>query len=70
MDQTNRTLHYVEVIYFKNLQYQDRKHNHYPKEEAELMYLRTTNKFKEEKQQVIIALREENHMLIKATRNF
>ncbi len=66
MDQTNRTLHYIEVIYFEKGQYKDRKHEHYPEEEAKQMFLRASNKFKDSGQHVILALREENHMLIKA----
>ncbi len=67
----DRTLHYVEVLYMKGIQFIERKFNHYPEEEAGKIYQRTINKFTEDKSQnVIICLREENHNLLKSHRSF
>lgn len=66
-EQHNRTLNYVEVLYFNKKQYLKRKHEHYPEKEAATIYLRTVNKFKEDKSEVIICLRSENHELLKLT---
>lgn len=65
-DSTNRTLHYVEVLYLKAGQYESRKFAHYPEGEAARMYLRTINKLKMEKRSSLVQLREENHQLIKS----
>lgn len=65
-DKQHRTLHYVEVIYLENMKYKKRKHEHYPVNEAKNMYLRTINKFKEDKKNAVVCLRQENHELIKA----
>jgi hypothetical protein len=67
-DQAHRTLQYVEVIYFvgKTKTYKSRKWQHYPVEEAGIMYQRTLNKMKEEKVNCLVCLREENHQLIKS----
>ncbi len=64
-DQHHRTLHYVEVIYLEKMKYHKRKHEHYPEKEAATMYMRTINKFREDKKNAIICLREENHQLLK-----
>jgi len=63
---TNIILHYVEVVYLKNGQPNGLKFAHYPEEEAERMYQRTINKFKQENRSALINLREENHMLLKS----
>lgn len=65
-DTHNRTLHYVDVIYLSKGKYDGRKHAHYPEQEAVIMFQRTINKFKEEKKEALICLREENHSLIKS----
>jgi len=67
-DSNNRTLHYVEVVYLKNGQFESRKFAHYPEEEAARMYTRTINKLKAENKSALVQLREENHTLIKSDR--
>lgn len=65
-----RTLHYVEVIHFKNGVYDKRNFKHYPKDEAKQIYQRTVNKAKQDKLTVLICLREENHNLLQHIKTF
>ncbi len=68
---SNITLHYVEVLYMKGVNYLDRKFNHYPESEASQVYTRTVNKFTEDKSKnVIVTLREENHTILKSFKNY
>lgn len=60
-----RTMNYVEVIYLQKGQYQSRKKVDYLEKEAAVMFLRTVNKFKEEKKNALICLRDEAHQLLK-----
>jgi hypothetical protein len=62
-DTAYRTLHYVEVIYLKNGMYESRKFQHYPPDEADLVYERTLKKLAGTDAHV--SLREENHQLLK-----
>jgi hypothetical protein len=64
MDQNNRILHYVEVIYFDGINYRERKSAHYIPNEANAVYMKTVEKIGG--QAVIITLREENHNLLKS----
>ncbi len=67
MEQTNshfRTMHEVEVIYLEKGMYKSRKFAYYIKEEAEKIYLRTVNKFKEVGN-AIITLRDEYNVILK-----
>jgi len=67
-DKDHRTLNYVEVIYLVGGFFKDRKFVHYPEKEAEQMYLRTVNKMTQDKVSSLIALRKEDHTLIKSHR--
>lgn len=67
-DSKHRTLFYVEVVYLDKGKPSGVKFQHYPEAEAERMYLRTINKFKQEKRDALVNLREENHQLIKSER--
>lgn len=64
-DQHFRTMHQVEVIYLKNGMYESRKFAYYLEDEAEKMYQRTLNKFKE-KGNVLVTLRNETDSLLKS----
>lgn len=67
MDQSHfRTLHYVEVTYLEKGMPSSGKHVHYDEKEAAEMYMRTINKFKVEKKNALIQLRDENHQLLKS----
>lgn len=65
-DTAHRSLHYVEVIYFNGTQFKERKMQHYPVDEAAVIFQRTCNKMKQEKINAMVCLREENHMLLKS----
>ena len=58
----------VSVSYFKKSEWQSYKSFQYPQEEAEKMYLRTTNKFTESKEEVIICMRDEKGEILKSDR--
>lgn len=64
MDEKNRILQYVEVIYFDRLVYRERKFFYYPPNEANQVYVKTVEKLS--KQSVIVCLREENHNLLRS----
>jgi len=64
MDQKNRILHYVEVLYFNGVIYKDRKFQFYPPAEADRIYGLTVSRLS--KTDVIVSLREENHNLLKS----
>lgn len=64
MDEKNRILHYVEVVYFDRLTYRERKFFYYPPNEANSVYSKTVEKLSG--QSVIVCLREENHNLLKS----
>jgi len=68
MKSLSKISHYVEVIYLTNGKYASRKFVHYPVDEALNMFLRTVNKFKQDKTSALVCLREENHQLIKSER--
>lgn len=63
-----RTMNYIEVIYFDKGNYKERKQAFYQDNLCEQMFIRTENKMKEEKKETLIALRDENHNLIKSIR--
>lgn len=62
-----RTMNEVEVIYLKKGFYDSRKSGHYLVEEANKIYQRTVNKFRETGN-VLIVQRDEQGTLIKSTR--
>jgi hypothetical protein len=64
MDEKNRILHYVEVLYFDGVIYKDRKLQFYPPGECDKVFGLTVAKLS--KADVIICLREENHNLLKS----
>ncbi len=63
-----RTMHEVSVYYFINKIYKECKFEYYLKDEALTIYQRSMNKFTENKEQVIISLRDENNTMIKSER--
>ena len=65
-DTAFRILNYVEVVYLVRGLFESRKFSHYPKDEAERMYVRTVAKLRAEKRPALVQLREENHQLIKS----
>ena len=67
-DSTHRTMREISVYYFEDGKYKSYKFQNYLEQESELMYQRTMNKFKESKEQVIIALRDEFNSMIKSIR--
>lgn len=68
MDSTHRTMREISVSYFEKGEYKSGKHQSYIDQEAELIYQRTLNKFKETKEQVIICMRDEFNNMIKSIR--
>lgn len=67
-DSNYRIMHEVSVYYFEAGKYKECKFSHYLKDDAQTIYQRTVNKFKESKAQVIIALRDEFDSMIKSIR--
>lgn len=67
-----RTMHYVEVLYMKGIEFLDRKSEWYPKDEAAIIFKRAVKKFTEDKSKnVIITLRDEQHLVLEnAFRNY
>jgi len=63
IEEVKPTSYYVEVLYFKDNIFIERKWVEYLEVEAKQMYLRTINKFKESKDQAIISIRDSNHIL-------
>ena len=68
MKSLSKISHYVEVIYLTNGKYTSRKFVNYPVDDALNMFLRTVNKFKQDKTSALVCLRKENHELIKSER--
>ncbi len=66
-DAHHRTMNEIEVIYLKKGFYESRKFAYYLKEEADKVYQRTVNKFRDVGN-VLIIQRDENGTLIKNTR--
>lgn len=62
-----REMNEVEVIYLKRGMYESRKFAYYLKEEADKIYQRTINKFRDVGN-VLIIQRDEQGTLIKSTR--
>lgn len=62
-----REMNEIEVIYLKKGFYESRKFAYYLKEEADKVYQRTVNKFRDVGN-VLIIQRDENGTLIKNTR--
>lgn len=67
-DSTHRTMREISVYYFTDGKYKHCKFQNYLEQESDLMYQRTLNKFKETKEQVIIAMRDEFNSMIKSIR--
>lgn len=55
--------YYVEVLYFKAKHFIERKFVNYSEEEAKKVFLATVKKFTENKGEVIICIRDANHIL-------
>lgn len=67
-DSAHRTMREISVYYFTDGKYKHSKFQNYLEQESELMYQRTLNKFKETKEQVIIAMRDEFNSMVKSIR--
>ena len=63
-------MNYVEVIYMDKVKFIARKTMWYAPNEANRIYLKTIDKFTRETKDVIVALRDENHYLVKSFRNY
>lgn len=68
MDSTHRTMREISVSYFEKGIYRSGKHLNYIEQESDLVFQRTINKFKENKEQVIISMRDEFNNMIKSVR--
>lgn len=73
MDQDYRrkiSTHYVTVAYFEKGEYIKTHTEYYGLPDAERIYNDTVKKYKKSAQQVLIAMRDKKHLLVKSHLNF
>lgn len=63
-------MNYVEVVYMNKNSFQGRKTMWYTPNEANKIYLKTIDKFMRESKDVIVCVRDSDHILIKSFRNY
>jgi hypothetical protein len=65
-----KEMNYVEVVYMNKNKYLSRKTMWYEPNQAHKIYLKTIDKFMRETKDVIVCIRDQDHILIKSYRNY
>ena len=65
-----KEINYVEVVYMDKQKFLSRKIMWYQPNEAHKIYLRTIDKFMRDAKNVIVCIRDNDHILIKSFRNY